>query len=311
MATSGSKNFSVTRNDIINAALRKLGEFDVAEAPGGDETTHAAFALNSIIKEFAGFGADLWLRTEITLFVQKGTESYSIGLTGDHATESYVETALSSAAGASATSMAVDSITGVTASDNIGVKLDDGSIHWTTVNGTPTGSTIVLTAGLASAAADNNKVYTYTTKAYRPHSIIYASRRDTNGYDTPVTLIGDEDYRWLAQKDQVGVANQAFYRQTLTNGTLFVCPTGGGNSDKIILTAQYYPDDFDSSSDNPEFPVEWVNTLVFNLASELAPEYGLPWREQRDLSQRAAAKLRAALDFDVENASVEFVRDGR
>jgi hypothetical protein len=61
--------------------------------------------------------------------------------------------------------MVVDSITGVASGDIIGVALDTGLWHWTTVNGAPSGSTIVLTAGLPSAAGDNNIVHVTRWKA--------------------------------------------------------------------------------------------------------------------------------------------------
>jgi hypothetical protein len=81
---------------------------------------------------------------------------------------------------------------------------------------------------------------------------------------------------------------------------------GGSDWDRIVLSAQYYPDDFDAASDNPEFPIEWGNTLVWNLAAELASEYGIPEKEQGRLWQIAEFKLNELLAHDTENASVEF-----
>ena len=96
----------------------------------------------------------------------------------------------------------------------------------------------------------------------------------------------------------------------MTTGTLYVWPVDGGASwDKLILIAQYYPDDFDAASNNPQFPIEWGNTLVWNLAAELASEYGVPEREQARLWQIANFKLNELLDYDVENASVKFEMD--
>lgn len=305
MATSGSKNFSVTRNDIINSALRKLGEFDSSEAPGGDETADASQALNILINELSGVaGADIWLRQEITLFIQKSQESYQIGSTGDHVTSSYVETTLSADASSGTNSITLTSITDVTAADYVGIKMDDGSIHWTTVANLANPMTIDDVTD--DDAASGNAVYFYTTKAYRPHTLLYALRRDGSDYDISIELIGDNEYRFLSQKGQTGVPNQVHYRQTLTNGTLFVWPTGDGDTDKIVLTAQYYPDDFDAASDNPEFPIEWTSALIWGLADSLSAEYGLSDREQKTIAQRSQAKINQALDADTENASVQF-----
>lgn len=305
MAVSGSKDYSITRADIIESALRKLGEYDQGEAPSGDDTKAAALALNLLVKEFAGRGIDIWLRDEITLFLQPDTRTYSLGTA--HATTSFVETTLSSSASAGATVLSVTSSSGMTAADNIGIKLTDNSIHWDTIASVDNATQVTVTTGLASAAASGKKVYAYTTKAGRPTKLIHAYRRDKNGYDTQVSIIGEKEYRNQSNKGSDGPPVEIWYQPTLTTGTLYVWPVdGGANWDKLVLSAQYYPDDFDAASNNPEFPIEWGNTLVWCLAAELASEYGLPDREQSRVWQIAEFKLDQMLDFDVENADVVF-----
>jgi hypothetical protein len=309
MALSASKNYSITRANIIESALLTLGVFDQGEAVSGEETNAADRRLNLMVKEWVARGADIWLRDEITVFLQPDTQSYALGTA--HATASYVDTALSGSAAASATSLAVTSTTGMTAADNIGIKLDDDSIHWDTISSVDTTTTLTLTTGLASAAASANKVYAYTTKAGRPTKLVYAYRRDVNGYDTEVTRIGEEEYRGQSNKASSGVPTVLWYQPTMTTGTLYVWPVdGGSNCDKLIVIGQYYPDDFDIASNNPQFPIEWGNTLVWGLAAELASSYGLPEREQGRIWQVAEFKLNELLDYDVENASVIFSVNG-
>lgn len=310
MAVSGSKDYSITRSDIISAALRKLGEYDQGEAPSGDETASASLALNLMVKEWVTDGIDLWLRQEVTLFLQPDTKSYALGTT--HATTSYVETTLSADEATSQTVLSVTSSTGMTAADNVGIKLDDDSIHWTTISTVDSATQITVATAIPSAAASGNKVYAYTTKAGRPHSIVYAFRRDVNDIDTEIAIIGENEYRRQSNKGSSGPPVEIWYNPTLTTGTLYTWPVdGGANWDKLILIAQYYPDDFDASADNPQFPIEWGSTLIWGLAAELASEYGLPEREQGRLWQIAQHKLDKALDHDVENASVIFAMDGR
>jgi hypothetical protein len=304
MAVSGSKNFTVTRTDIINAAMRKTGSYDAGDAPSADESADAVLALNVMIKEWSAKGIDVPWRETITLFLQSGTQSYRIGSTGDHATTSYQETTMSADAAASATTISLTSTSGMTNADYMGIKLDDGSIHWTTISSVA-GTTIAT--GLASAASEGNAVYSYTTKANRPQRIVYANRRSASGQDTEVELIGDIAYRELSNKSSTGPVNQCFYQPTLVNGTLFVWPTGG--VDKFMLISQPLVDDFDAASNNPQFPIEWSNAIIWNLAAELAPEYGLPLKERMLLKAEAREKLETVLDYDVENASVIFGRD--
>jgi hypothetical protein len=310
MALSGSKDYAITRADIIAGALRKLGAYDQGEAISGDETSAADVSLNLMVKEWVARGIDIWLRDEITLFLQPDTQSYALGTA--HATGSYVETTLSAAEASGQTVISVTSSTGMTAADNVGIKMDDDTIHWSTIASVDSGVQITINDATDDDAASGNKVYTYTTKAGRPTKLVYAYRRDINGFDTEVKVIGEKDYRSQSNKASSGPPVEAFYQATMSTGTLYVWPVdGGANWDKLILIGQYYPDDFDTASNNPQFPIEWGNTLIWNLAAELASEYGIAEREQGRLWRIAEHKLSELLDYDVENASVEFVADIR
>ena len=305
MAVSGSKDFAVTRADIIEAALRKTGAYDQSDPVPGSETNAASNALNLMVKFLMTKGADIWLRDEITLFLTPSSQSYSLGTA--NAASTYVETTLSAAAASSATSLTVTNSTGMTAADNVGIKLDDNTIHWTTIVSVDSATAITITAGIASAAASGKNVYAFTTRAGRPQKIVYAFRRDKNGLDTPVEIVGENEYRQQSNKDSTGPPIQVWYHPTLTTGTLYVWPTdGGANWDKLIMIAQYVPDDFDTGANNPEFPIEWGEPLVYGLADRLAPEYGLTFRERQMLHAEAEDKLNDALDYDVENADVVF-----
>jgi hypothetical protein len=195
----------------------------------------------------------------------------------------------------------------MTAADFIGVKLNDHTIHWTTISTVPDSTSVTIASGLASAAASGKKVYAYTTKAGRPQKIVNAYRRDKNNIDTEIAIIGESEYWQQSNKSSDGPPVEVWYQPTMTTGTLYVWPVdGGANWDKLVLSAQYLPDDFDTQANNPQFPIEWANTIVWNLAAELASEYGIPEREQKRLWTVAEHKLSELLAYDAENASVEF-----
>ena len=310
MATSGSKNYSITRANIIESALRKLGVFDQGESVPGSETDAADIALNLMVKEWVGRGIDIWLRDEITLFLQPDQQSYSLGTA--NATTSYVETTLSAAEASGQTVLSVTSSTGMTAADIVGIKMDDDTIHWSTIATVDSSIQITIDGATDDDAASGNKVYAYTTTAGRPTKIVSAYRRDVNAIDTTVEMIGEAEYRGQSNKAASGPPVEAWYQPTLTTGALYVWPVDGGSSwDKLVLSAQFYPDDFDSASDNPEFPIEWGGTIIAGLAAELASEYGLPMKDIQYYEAKAAFKLNELLDYDVENADVKIVMDVR
>ena len=307
MATSGSKNFSITRSDIIDAALRKVGVFDASEGASGDDTSIASFALNLMIKEWVVDGIDIFLRTESTLFLQPNTQSYA--LSTDHITDSYVETTLSAAEASGQTVLSVTSSTGMTAADFLGVKLDDNTIQWALISTVDSATQITSDTALTSAAASGNKVYTYTTKSDRPQKLLYAFRSDVSGFDTEVSIIGENAYRRQSNKTSDGPPVEVWYNPqgNQATGKLHVWPDNGGkNWDKLVLIAQHLPDDLDSSSNNPDFPIEFGNALVWGLAAELGSEYGISNVEQQKLWAIAQDKLDTVLNYDVENASVVF-----
>ena len=310
MAVSGSKNFSITRSDVIATALRRIGVFDEADTVSGDATTTASVALNLMVKEWVADGADIFLRTESTLFLQPDTKSYA--LSTDHITDSYVETTLSAAEASGQTVISVTSSTGMTAADFVGIKMDDNTIHWTTIASVDSATQITIDTATDDDAASGNKVYTYTTKSDRPQKLLYAFRSDINGFDTEITIIGENDYRAQSNKSSDGPPVEVWYNPqgNQATGKLHVWPDDGGkNWDKIVLIAQHLPDDFDASSDNPDFPIEWGNALVWGLAAEIASEYGLTEQEQARLWSIANHKLNKMLDYDSENASVIFALD--
>ncbi len=310
MAVSGSKNYSITRANIIEGALRKIGVYDQGEPVSADETAAAAMSLNLMVKEWSARGIDIWLRDEVTLFLQPDTQSYALGTT--HATTSYVDTTLSAAEASGQVTLSVASSAGMTAADNVGIKMDDDTIHWTTIASVDTSTQITVDDATDDDAASGNKVYAYTTKVGRPQKLVYAYRRDVNDYDSEVSIIGEAEYMQQSNKGSSGPPVEVWYQPTLTTGTLYVWPVdGGANWDKLVLSCQFLPDDFDIASDNPEFPIEWGNSLMWGLAAELASEYGISEKEQARLWSTSEFKLNQLLDYDVENADVRFEMDIR
>ena len=198
------------------------------------------------------------------------------------------------------------------AADYVGIRMNNGDIDWNTIfliiNSTQINLTNATSDKFVNSAADiGNAVVTYTNKSERPLDFFYANRRDVNGIDTPIDLIGEVEYRQLSIKSSSGPPNLAYYQPTLDNGTLFVWPTDGGLTwDRILLQGRFLVDDFDTTADEPEFPIEWTNALIFQLAHDISHEYGVSEKKQGRLYLIAQKKLNDLLDYDQETASVRF-----
>ena len=312
MTTSNSVDFSISRDDIIRSALEELGEVAEGEAITPDRTAAVALRLNSWVKSLMAGGSKLWAMKQATLFLTVGTAGYSLGATGTHCTNDYVQTTLSTAEALGSTSLGLTAFAGMSASDNIGIVLDDGSIHWTTISGAP-GATTTIAVGLASAAAAGNVVFTYTTKINRPQRIDTEAAywRSSAGQDTPVKLISRAEYAQLSNKTTRGKIVQGFYDPQLINGTLNVWPTPDSASDVLRFWYERILEDFDSSTDTPDFAIEWGEALILGLASRMAPSSGMPLQERMDLKGRADESLIIAMNYDKDNTSTFFQPDMR
>lgn len=264
---------------------------------------NASEVLNMVLKAMQSDGLQLWAQKRATLFLEKNEEDYSLGTSGDHATSSYTETAMRVSAAASATTLEVDSTTGMAASDYIGIVLDDDTLHWTTVSSVTDSDTVVIASGLASAAAVDNRVVFYRTKIYRPLRITQAFRRN-GSTDTQMNPISREEYFRYGNKTTSGPPNQFFYDPQLDTGTLYVFPRPS-NVDETIEIVYHRPfEDFDAATDTPDFPQEWYHPVRFSVAAALAHEYGVPLKVQESLRRESLLFKREAMNFDREDTSV-------
>lgn len=306
MATSGSVNFSMNRDEIINAALRKISAVGEGQTATASMITDAAQELNRMVKAWMNQGAHLWTYQDLIVFMTVGQESYNIGSTGDKATSVYVKTELSADAASGASQITVDSAVGITTGDKVGVVLDDGSLHWTT--GTVSGSTITLADNLTAAASTDNHVYAYTNIASRPLRISFARMKINDGNEIPMAKVSQAEYMSIPNKKNQGTPTQFFYDKRLTNGKIYLWPAPSSVNDTFHARGEFLIEDFDSVTDEAYFPVEWLNALVYNLAVGLSFEYGaLEDETYLKLKDKADYELNQALAFDSDDTYVRIV----
>ena len=179
MATSGSIDFTVTRDDIIKSAYRHvLADEDFTLTT--NQTTNASLLLNSIVKSWnVMLHVPIWSLSYGYVLPTSNINSASIG-TAVNIVSSFSVNYLASAASASATTVTLDAAPGNINGYAIGIELANGDMHWTTVNGVPVGAVVTLTVALPSAASASNFVYSYSTSSRftRIVRIIDAYRRD-------------------------------------------------------------------------------------------------------------------------------------
>jgi hypothetical protein len=296
MATSGTVTYSVTEADIIKDALIEIGYLDPTETPSSDDITTARRKLNLIVKQWTSQldfapGLKMWTRRTGYLFLQSDQTKYSLGPSGDHATETYVQTTLSTAEATSSVSIGITSATGMSASDNIGIVLDDGSIHWTTISGAP-GSTTTIATGLASGASAGNVVFAYTTKMRRPFELLSGVLRDTDGNDSPIDVnLSLPEYEAIYSKGSEGSPSRLYFEAQRTNAVAYLDCAPEDVTKVIRLPYLSYIEDFSAQANDADFPIEWARPLCLQLANDCCRPFGREPKQSLKLDLQEALTM--------------------
>jgi hypothetical protein len=244
-----SSTYTVTRDQIITLALRKLGVLEIGATPDPDTIANASMSLNLLIKMMSTDGLKLWKISELIIPITANQTSYTLG-------------------GATSTLM-YDSL---------------------------------------------NPTVAITDKPLKAIQGFYRNNQSSPPIDVPVMLISKQEYNILGSKKSTGVANTLFYDPRKLNGILYVYLTPDVYSQtnlQLHLIVQLPLDDLNSALEVPDFPNEWMNCLVWNLADQMSMEYGVPMNARQEIALRAAAYKTQLVDWDVEASSTFFMPDYR
>lgn len=303
MASSGSYDFTVTRDQLIDHAHQHIGAIGEGESATTAQVTEAARLLNMIVKLRAADGMPAWAMKRGIILPFTGASSIN---TNSHVVTTYDTTTLTADSAATDTTLTVASITGFSSGDQIGIELDDGTVDWTTVNGAPAGSTITITTGVTTAASSGNRVYGYTASSERVQKPIRIIEANTLAVDTnirtEIDVEDEQDYFNQSNPATTGTPNLIYYTirpssdtALETNGQIFVWPRFFGGDYVVEFTYQRPFQDFDASSDNPDFPQAFHLPLMLELAALLGPKFGVPMDERKALHSEAAMYREQAL----------------
>lgn len=309
MAAPNSYNFTVTRDQLIEHSLRHISVIGEGETASAAQVSEAAILLNMMLKLRAAEGMPLMSVRRGTILPFTGASSIN---TNSHVVTAYDWTTLTAAAAASATVLAVTSSSGMSNSDEVGIELTSGAMHWDTITSVDSSTQITLTTGLAAAASSGGLVYAYTAasdRVQRPLRIMDANLLTTttgSGYE--LTLEERRDYWNLSQRDTASTPNRIFYdpilgtraadptSSTTWYGTIYVYPRFSDGKDVIEFTYQEPMQDLDAASDNPYWPQEFYLPLMLELAALQGPKYGLELDERKALFAEAKAYREEALE---------------
>lgn len=326
MPTSGSYTYQVTALQIINAAAEDIGVRVAGQSLIAADLATALATLNMLVKQWQGTsdkfpGLKQWTRQRVTLFLAQNQMRYLVGPnSGDSMaclSGTYGRTTIrtTSAGGTTALPITATSDTTTTPgttvtmanSDNIGIRLNDGTIQWTTISSTGAGPIANLGAALTSAANAGNYVYWFTSKAQRFVDCEAAVYRDENLIDLPLRIYTDvQEYEGLTQKNATGDPTAILLEYQRLN-TAVTCNFATANTQRQLRLTVYYPaEDYSSAAgaDDISYPQEFYAALEWELARRLAPKFGYPWTP--DLAQNWQINVQDAISLNPQNSSAYF-----
>jgi hypothetical protein len=308
---TASFTLSKTAGTIVEEALRDARIIPNEQPVQNVDYQNGLTAMNNVLKWWQTQGIHLWRIKRAVLPLTTGTKYYSLGPTGDKCGEedSFYQTTLSAAEASGQTTLSVSSTTGMAASSQIGIELDDGTMQWTTISSVGSGE-VTVAAALTGNAASGNTVFHYVTQIQRPLSIYNQTYSATfSGSEIPVDIWSRSDYMEQPQKSDTGTVTGAHYQPLTTNGRVYVWQTA--SNVKSVLRFDYREPlkVYDAVADTLEVPEEYYLPLKWAIAAEVGPQYGLPDNRQKILESKATTTLEEALDNDAEDGSLFIAPD--
>lgn len=318
MSTSGTFDFTVTRDDLVREAMLNIGRLGQTETPTPQETTDISRKLNMMVKQWQGRqdfapGLKMWTRQRADLFLSQTVYQYVLGTTPESAGYGFNPNAANWAAGCAAlgtnfgqdtlsqtaatgaTQLYVNAIGNYTVNDWVVIQLDSGDIYTAQVLTVGSGYIQIYGGSLPSQASSNNYLWNYTTRGQRPLEIVTCVLRDVNYNDTPLNKMTLETYEILPNKTSPQYLSdpQAFYYEAqLNNGQLYL-DVGGAQDVTKHLHVVYLQEimDFNNPLDNPEYPQEWYMALAWGLTKQIAPMFNVPFTPDMDKNYMEALAM--------------------
>jgi len=307
MTTSGSTDYSETRNEIIIDALYAINVLAGNEQPTDDQLQIANRQLNRMAKDWQKYGLHLWKKATGFLFPQKGQREYNLYASGAHASESYAETTMTAGLAATFKTLTVADSSDFSVNDQVGVVLDSGYFHWSVIDLIPDSTTIRMVTGLPTLASSGNKVYGYTTKLTQPINFYSANRLTPSGVEIPLNYLSYAEYFDLPTKNQTGVITSYNYDRQRDYALIRLWYVPDSVQDLVSFTFERKIEDFNHPDNTADFPQEWLDALTVNLAPRLAKFFGKNQGEKyNNLVLEAKESLEAMLSFDNEPGSIFF-----
>lgn len=265
MATSGSSDFNMTRNQIIIDALEHIGGISEGETPTAEANTSAARSLNLMMKAWQAEGVNLWTLDWVTQTISAS----SVVLGSDGVDYECVRNHTSS-------------------TDDKPITGADYSTFWYQLATVAGGAWVTATAYASLANFD----LASTTLEIEEMFV-----RDSQA-DYTMRKFSRSEYFALVKKnpDEKGRPT-AFYFDLQEIPTVYLYPYPDLSTYVFHFAKVRKLQDFDSALNDADASAKFLEAIVYGLAARLATKYGRPESFIGTMTALAeTSKARALLD---------------
>jgi len=146
-----------------------------------------------------------------------------------------------------------------------------------------------------------------------PLKVLQAVLKDlTAETSIPMNVRTHYDFNLLSNQASEGTPNTYWYEPLNQTGILHIWPLPDSYSvTNRVITLVYQRPFYDmiDVTDTLDFPQWWHDAVIWGLAFRLAPEYGIPLQDRKNLGLEAQFFLEEALSFGEEEGSMYFQPD--
>lgn len=226
MATSNSTDWSLNRDQVITAALRKLAVLPSGGTPSTNQINDATDSLQALVKAFQADGMPLWKINSQTFTVVAGTNTYTVGPS-------------------------------------------------------------------------------LTINCPKPLRVIQAFYTPLGSDNVPMNVYNRYDFNELPQGNtNTGTPINFYYQPGRISGTIKLWPIPIDSTTTITFHYHSPYEDMDASSNDFDFPSEWIIALIYNLAWVMSPEFGIPPTDRQLLGAEAKYWHDYVLSMGSEEGSI-------
>jgi hypothetical protein len=331
MAVSGTTTFTVTRDQIIESALRSLAVLEEGAQPSATTLENASFSLNLILKKWQSEGIKLWTVVEYTIPLVASQTSYTIGpsIAYDFNADKPLRIIQAFLRNISSPTNGVAKISLLSPGSGYSVIPDNpvsvtggttgasGAQFTMGFGGDPLLSTAFANSVLLSAGGGGysiGDVLTVIGGTYVTPATIRVDSLSNTFIDLPMTLISQQEYNILGSKQSQGVINAVYYKPWRDYGeiSVFLTPNvSAAATYQLHIIVQRPIMDITKPNENFDLPQEWFLALKWALVSELSSDYDKTINDKAYYDNKAMMLKNEVMDWDIEWTSTFFQPDVR